>query len=98
MKFGICSTVYENDLLDKYPKLKEFGFDIEERQATGNRPIRDEDGRWIIQERTVTVKEPYIYIYSLEELIKLHDELENELIISSWKDRYSIEIYDGYRE
>lgn len=95
MEFEITSTYYHiSKLLDRYPCLTEFGFEI--RQITSTRKIRilDENKKPMYQIVPTTVEHAFIKIDSLERLIKLQKAVDQELIFDS----NFIEIYDGYRE
>ena len=104
MKVYICSSIhYDYDdykkLLADYPCLKDYGFVVEDSSKTKCSLIRDENGEWMRQPYQVPIKKAYIFIYSLEELVKLEEACAYPLIFS--KDDindYTIEIYDGYRE
>lgn len=99
MKFTISSTNWDIDeLIEKYPVLNNFGFDVCSETIYPKRLLWDEKGHRIYQEIPTTVRVPYVHIYTLEELTTLRDAVDEELIISSTVDGYMIEIYDGYRE
>lgn len=105
MKFRITATSIwswsdYDELIEKYPSLLNYGFEVEEKQV----PVsgcwtRDENGNSIWQEtdRTRSSFTPYIYVDSLEQLIELIENLEDDVrtIVLT---EYEIEIYDGYRE
>lgn len=61
--------------------------------------IKDENGEYIWQETYKETLRPYVELSDLEELIKLRQAVNNELIITDneWGDNV-IEIYDHYRE
>ena len=89
MKFVIDSTTWGREpekVLDSYPFLLEYGFEIVEVDENilfgGRKSIA------------------YIYIDSLEKLLRLHEQCEEELVITRdiHTDEKCIEIYDGYRE
>lgn len=103
MKFRIRATdIYPDDsrIIDKYPALKEYGFEVVEERKTANKVARitDENGNLITQERPCSwiVKKAFIRINSLEELLELRKDVDNDIII--YRESNTIEIYDGYRE
>ena len=104
MKFRIISTAdIDKELIDKYPCLKEYGYEEEEKQKVYEvkHKIRDENGCLITQitEHIKVAHIPYIHIYDLSDLLKLEEEVERPLIIMQDDDgTREIEIYDGYRE
>jgi hypothetical protein len=103
MKVYICNTddCNNDQLLEMYPCLKEFGFIVEDVKRTARKWIRDENGERIMQEYERTISLPYIFIDSLEDLIKLQKAVDNELVFGptiDCSDGYFIEIYDGCRE
>lgn len=104
MKVYISSSSYccyeeYNKLLADYPCLKDYGFVVMDSLKTRCRLIRDENGEWMRQPYQVPIKKAYIFIYSLEELVKLETAVGNPLIFSKDDvDGYAIEIYDTYRE
>lgn len=86
MKFNITtSSCYDNvtEILEEYPVLKNYGFQIE----------TDGFGK----------TRAYVYIDTLEQLVKLCEDVEYALILSREfvdveRSGYEIEIYDSYRE
>lgn len=109
MKYEIYSTcnLFVDLLLEKYPMLNNFGFEVVEKQETIKRNvvIWDENLNPIrqIQDYSRTVKKGYITLNSLDQLKELIDAVGNEIVILppsliSGDDIYRIEIYDGYRE
>ena len=105
MKFRITATSiwsyneYEQ-LIKDYPSLLNYGFEVEEKQVpVGGCWTRDEnDNRiWQTTDQTRSSYTPYIYVDSLEQLIELIKNLEDDVrTIVLTEDE--IEIYDGYRE
>ena len=61
-----------------------------------NYNFESKDIEWSGQNITVC----YIHIASLEELLRLKEQCDEELVITNciYTDEISIEIYDGYRE
>ena len=109
MKYEIYSTCNwdVDSLLEKYPMLNNFGFEVVEKQETIKRNvvIWDENLNPIrqIQDYSRTVKKGYITLNSLDQRKELIDAVGNEIVILppsliSGDDIYRIEIYDGYRE
>lgn len=105
MKYKIESSSYYNsndELLEEYPFLTEFGYIVEEKQEPYKSLIRDETGRNIWQETMRTVHVPYIFLNSLEDLDRLTKACKHPLIYCDSTTDFcgepSIEIYDGYRE
>lgn len=109
MKYEIYSTCNwdVDSLLEKYPMLNNFEFEVVEKQETIKRNIViwDENQNPIrqIQDYSRTVKKGCITLNSLDQLKELIDAVGNEIVILppsliSGDDIYRIEIYDGYRE
>lgn len=109
MKFEIYSTcIFDIDfLLENYPMLNNFGFEVVEKQESIKRNvvIWDENRNPIkqIQDCSRTVRKGYITLNSLDQLKELIETVSNEIVILppsviSGDDIYRIEIYDGYRE
>lgn len=103
MKVYICNTVDCNNdqLLKKYPCLNEFHFIVEDVKRTARKLIRDENGEYIMQEYERTISLPFIFINSLEDLVKLQKAVDEELVFGptiDYSDGYFIEIYDGCRK
>lgn len=101
MRFKIESSSYfdtNEELLEEYPCLKDFGFEIEKKVYIKTTKIRDDEGNILEQEYEKPIFTPYIYIYGLEELRQLRNSTKHCLIIDWNDDEASIEIYDGYRE
>lgn len=99
MKFHLKSTVYAkyyDKMLEVYPCLKDFGFDVEEKIYQKVSRVKDIHGEYITQENYVGVLEPFVVINTLEELLELIRLLDEEVIVND--DPATIEIYDGYRE
>ena len=95
MEFKIISTYYhDSTLLDQYPCLTEFGFEMRQETAVRKQLILDEKRKPIFQCTPYIDEHPIVKIDSLEQLIALRDAVEQELIIG---DTF-IEIYDSYRE
>lgn len=98
MTFKVRATSYwkDEDVIKGYPQLYDFGFKIEEKQVPKFEAIRDENGKLLRQFSGYKIKlEPTIQINTLDELLKLIQSVNSELIID--KDNW-IEIYDGCRE
>lgn len=109
MKFEIRATSIwrdEHEQIPKaYPILKEFGYDVEERESDVGKWTYDENGKQIFQ---VSDKKPYyvpyIEIDSLDRLLELSralgEENSMELIVSpdGSENMPYIEIYDSWRE
>ena len=109
MKFEIYSTcIFDIDfLLENYPTLNNFGFEVVEKQESIKRNvvIGDENRNPIkqIQDCSRTVRKGYVTLNSLDQLKKLIETVGNEIVILppsviSGDGIYRIEIYDGYRE
>jgi len=101
MRFKIESSWYYDtyeQLIKKYPCLKDFGFEVEKKNIVRFEKIKDEEGEILKQEYEKSIYTPYIYIYGLEELRRLRESVHHCLIIDWDGDEASIEIYDGYRE
>lgn len=96
MLYRITATATYSDerLLDAYPCLKDFGWQLVECVRTLRTRIFDENGKAIYQEIPKIHFRPYIEINSLEDLQKLQATVEQPLIFTEDE----IEIYDGYRE
>ena len=97
-----CSINTASDALNQYPVLKGFKVHDETYKRKYTTVIQSESGNpmtQIIEEERVR---GVIDIESLEELIKLYEALDENLIIR--KNYYNreetlvLEIYDGYRE
>lgn len=102
MKFKIYRTS-EPSLIDNRKPCESAVLVQFENKTTSRTRIRDDLGKIIVQnnERTSIEKYWVVYIHSLDELLELRDEVEEELIISkSDLEGFDgeIEIYDGYRE
>ena len=109
MKFEIYSTcIFDIDfLLENYPMLNNFGFEVVEKQESIKRNvvIWDENRNPIkqIQDCSRTVRKGYVTLNSLDQLKELIETVGNEIVILppsviSGDGIYRIEIYDGYRE
>ena len=104
MKFRIESRCYDSckdELLERYPCLKDFGFEIEEKTREVTVRTRDENGNMVKQTKFLTNHIAYIHISSLEELVALNAAVKKPLTFNTVDDcdhDNSIEIYDGYRE
>lgn len=105
MKVYIYSTCFWRDddvegLVERYPELKEFGFVVEEVKRKAKRWILDENRERILQEYEVIGKESYIFLETLDDLVRLRKAVEVPLIFDVADDNsgYTIELYDGYRE
>ena len=112
MKFEIETTSWNfgddpEKILEKYPMLKDFGFEIKEIEYTSERRIRDENNNYIIQRITNTKDIALIQLADLSELLALRKAVDQELIITSpdiihfrpVHNTYPvIEIYDTWRE
>lgn len=114
MKFALESTCYHrNDMLEKYPFLVDYGFEIEEKAVGRKTRIRDENGDIVYQFSTRIETIPCIHIDTLEQLVDFSAKVgkENSIIIFPTHTVYNgakgewesvgfpaIEIYDGYRE
>lgn len=101
MKFYIRSSVYwENPdrIIERYPCLYDFGFDI--RGVTRNRKERtlDENGNIIFNERYDIKRFGIIIVNDLEQLMALQKRVGYEIIVDVEQGEPWIEIYDGYRE
>lgn len=103
MKFEIMATYCHREveeIVEKYPILKQYGFEVvEERKVcTRNVKITDENGRPMTQKVPYEYvdKKAYIQINSLEEILDLRKDVDEDIII--YNDSNTIEIYDGYRE
>ena len=102
MKCKINSTEYWNNhqkLLEKYPCLSNYKFEVEETGEPARARIHDENGMPYWQEFTRITRTAYIHVDTVEELVQLANETNNELVngLIIGKDG-SIEIYDTYRE
>lgn len=114
MKFTIGSSCYNNDeLLEKYPCLSEYNFEILEKTVNTRTAIRDENGKRMYQCGTKTKYIPCVNVDTLEQLVDLSSKVGqgNGLIIFPSATVYDgkkndwvgigipyMEIYDGYRE
>lgn len=99
MKFQIASVdVWKNaqKLIEKYPCLSDYTFEVEETSFSSVSRIHDENGRLIYQPFTQVVRTPYIHVDTIEDLVKLAYSVDNPLIIHN--NTGVIEIYDDYRE
>ena len=98
MKIRITNTEgswFKDELIiEDYPQLKDFGFELEECSTIESHKTIDDFGNNIWSEKTVIRHHAYVNINTIEELIKLSQAVEFPLII----DETEIEIYDGYRE
>ena len=103
MKFRIYSSFYCMDneideLLDDYPVLKNYGFEVIKETRTGRRVtrIKDENEKPMVQETPYTyeIKKVYVNIDTLEQLMSLIKDVNCHVIV----DEDTIEIYDSYRE
>ena len=93
MKFLVESSVHwERDkLIENYPCLRKYGYD---------------DSELIKHKRysSFDIKPAYITIDSLEQLLEFMNEVDAPVIVNDTfiqdnvTAKYSIEIYDGYRE
>ena len=101
MRFKIESSSigYDgNKIIEHYPFLKDFGFEIEKKTYTAFETIRDDEGKSLKQEYEKPIYTPYVYIYGLEELKHIVEHTEVPLIIDWDEGQGIIEIYDGWRE
>ena len=99
MKFRISSAVwYEIDsIIENYPCLLNFGFEIEKTEKPKICKIRDENGKHIeFEYGSKTEYTPYIHLEKIEDVISLSKAVKHDLIVSS--EQNSIMIYDGYIE
>lgn len=104
MKFEIYSTkVYPNyhsgyssqKLIEEYPCLKGFGFEIVKYEEPRRRIYWDGYGHRIHEiVGTDTLYKACVTIDTIEQLMALQSACEESLIITEDE----IEIYDGYRE
>ena len=98
MTFKVRATSYQKDedVIKGYPQLYDFGFKIEEKRVSKFEAIRDENGKLLRQFLGYKIKlEPTIQINTLDELMKLIQSVNSQIIIDN--DNW-IEIYDNYRE
>ena len=98
MKCRITSTEHWNiypKLLEEYPCLSNYAFEVEQFGEPARTRIQDENGRSVWQEFTRITRTIYVHIDTMEDLVRLANDVNTELVIG--KDG-SIEIYDGYRE
>ena len=98
MTFKVRATSYQKDedVIKGYPQLYDFGFKIEEKRVPKFEAIRDENGKLLRQFLGYKIKlEPTIQINTLDELMKLIQSVNSQIIIDN--DNW-IEIYDNYRE
>lgn len=106
MEYKLESSSYfdaPEELLEEYPYLKDYSFEIKETQIPINTRIQDENGKYIIQQVGYkTLREAYIHITSLANLMKFITDVGYCVIVStadiSHEKNPTIEIYDGYRE
>lgn len=104
MKFEIQSVYNWDDpveILEKYPCLKDYEFEVVEPLKKRYIRIKDENGNPIKQVDFYKIKRMLITVDSLEQLTKLVNEINQPIIISKLNEKYAsfnIEIYDGYRE
>ena len=104
MKFGI-QTVWNwdnlNEMLEKYPVLKNYEIEPVKIRKTRYIKIWDENGRPIRQRDDYRVTRIMISVNSLEQLLELINAVDQPIIISKLEEEhadFNIEIYDGYRE
>ena len=101
MRFRIQTTAYgtSETMLNRYPILRDFGFEIEKKVYPKITKIKDEKGEELtFKHDHKTVYTPYIYIYGLDELMKLIRGVGVELVINKDENGGLIEIYDTWRE
>lgn len=102
MRFRIEATYCDGhiELIEEYPCLHNFNYEVETRSKTIVSWVRDENGNRIKQERPGGVEYiPFITINSLEDLNLLCNAVANPLVYGNrFSDEPTIEIYDGYRE
>jgi hypothetical protein len=114
MRFAIEATdTHVEHLLEEYPLLSDYGFEIVQEERRTRTPIRDENGNRIYQIGTTTKPVAYVTVDTLEQLIDLSKRVcdNTGLIVfpartiydsikHEWVDTGDalIEIYDGYRE
>lgn len=100
-KFYVRSTsVWENPdkIIQYYPCLHDFGFDIQGVRRNFKTRIRDEHGEIIFQEGYDIKRFGVISVNTIEQLLLLKERVKCELIIDMENEENWIEIYDGYRE
>lgn len=114
MKFVISATsIFEFEtsraIIDKYPFLNEYGFEIVDEPITKKCRIWDENGEPMYMEVPDIRRVSYVNIDTLEQLMSLCERVgcdTNELVLTC-ADMASvinkvmlpeIEIYDSYRE
>lgn len=89
-------------LVEQYPCLNDYNFEIVEyeKEYEHHSWIRDENGERIRQTRIEKRKivEGYITVDSLEQLMKLIQDIDEPIIIDKDIIKPNIEIYDTYRE
>lgn len=106
MRFKIYSSGQfvddPTELLRNYPCLKDYNFEIVEyeKEYEHHSWIRDEKGERIRQTRIEKRKivEGYITVDSLNQLMKLVQDIDEPIIIDNDMIKPNIEIYDTYRE
>lgn len=107
MKFKITATSIWNDeeIIEKYPCLMKFGYEVLTEYVPITHKIRDEGGFLIDYiNGTRAVNTPIVHIKTLEDImglinmLTLTNECHTSVIISNDRDIPKIEIYDTYRE
>lgn len=107
MKFLISATSIYSDqthrLLENYPFLRDYNFEIKELKRPKIRWIRDEKGKLIKQfeeGKFDTYCRAYINVDDLQSLLELLKKAGDLVLTESTKDDadFEIEIYDDYRE
>ena len=94
MKFEIKSSWYmDEELLDEYPCLTKYGYEVVDVERDSLRAIRDENGKIMMQKvGTYTLTRRYVSINTLEELDAFNKDVDCPIIVDT-RD-LSIEIYD----
>ena len=108
MRFRISTSdcLKAEQIVERYPMLNDFGFELVEEPVLHKMRIRNPDGGYLIEEVPKVEKRTYINICTLEDFMELSTEVESGLILfmpsnREWMDGCEypeIEIYDGYRE
>lgn len=106
MKFKISATSIYSDqahrLVEDYPFLRDYNFEIKEIQYPIKRIIRDENGKPIVCDtgKYGNRLAAYIEVSDLQSLLELLKKAGDLVLMESTEGDadFEIEIYDDYRE